>query len=400
MVDTYFRSLYSDLTEFPEHLLDANNKVDAINLFSNKISSFPPETRLVSLASRLKEIDLTKNAFTSFPREILFLTNLEALILSENPIHQLPEDIDTLSNLTSLRFGGCELTSLPSSLSNLANLQSFRADKNEITQFPIFHSASLFDLDLSENKISGNIETRHIERIPKLETLVLCQNRITGFHADLGLVPALTRLDLSYNDIPVEDLIFSSPHLSNVAHIDLNGNSFLPHELPPYPDRKYPIRVDDYDRPTMISEKLYLGSWMSTRNKHFLKSEGITHIFCVADRLKFFHEGEFEFRRITIDDCESEDIKQHFLDSIKYMNEIVGEPTKVNKVLVHCAMGISRSATIVIAYLMSTKKYTFEEAYEFVREKRPIICPNSGFREQLVEFGDDLKAHRRFCQVL
>lgn len=49
------------------------------------------------------------------------------------------------------------------------------------------------------------------------------------------------------------------------------------------------------------------------------------------------------------------------------------------KVLVHCYAGISRSATVVIAYLMSTQDKSFREAYDFVKSKRSEINPNEGF---------------------
>ena len=56
------------------------------------------------------------------------------------------------------------------------------------------------------------------------------------------------------------------------------------------------------------------------------------------------------------------------------------------KVLVHCQAGISRSPTIVIAYLMKTKNLNQIEAYSEVHKIRPIIDPNMSFRCQLVEY--------------
>lgn len=49
-------------------------------------------------------------------------------------------------------------------------------------------------------------------------------------------------------------------------------------------------------------------------------------------------------------------------------------------------MGISRSATVVCAYLIAEKGMTATAAVEFVRVKRPIVCPNIGFRRQLDEY--------------
>jgi dual specificity MAP kinase phosphatase len=57
-----------------------------------------------------------------------------------------------------------------------------------------------------------------------------------------------------------------------------------------------------------------------------------------------------------------------------------------SKVLVHCQAGVSRSPTIVIAYLMRKLKLKMNDAYGKVREKRPIVAPNLIFMSQLMDF--------------
>jgi protein-tyrosine phosphatase len=52
-------------------------------------------------------------------------------------------------------------------------------------------------------------------------------------------------------------------------------------------------------------------------------------------------------------------------------------------VLVHCMMGISRSSSVCIAWLMSRKAMSYDDAYKLMKAKRPIVCPNSGFAAQL-----------------
>jgi protein-tyrosine phosphatase len=59
-----------------------------------------------------------------------------------------------------------------------------------------------------------------------------------------------------------------------------------------------------------------------------------------------------------------------------------------DKVFVHCAAGMSRSATIVIAYLMWKQKMLLCDAIDFVKKKRPIISPNLNFMRQLQTFQD------------
>jgi protein-tyrosine phosphatase len=51
-----------------------------------------------------------------------------------------------------------------------------------------------------------------------------------------------------------------------------------------------------------------------------------------------------------------------------------------------CAQGISRSASVIIAYVMVEMKMGYEKAFNFVKSKREIICPNNSFRQQLMNF--------------
>ena len=70
-------------------------------------------------------------------------------------------------------------------------------------------------------------------------------------------------------------------------------------------------------------------------------------------------------------------------ETIDGESPILSGPAQESRVLVHCLAGMSRSATIVIAYLLATTSMTAREATEFVRSKRRIIRPNYGFAKQL-----------------
>lgn len=61
-------------------------------------------------------------------------------------------------------------------------------------------------------------------------------------------------------------------------------------------------------------------------------------------------------------------------------------------VLVHCNAGVSRSAAVVMAYLIKKEGMTVNDAFSFLRSKRPAICPNPGFLIQLQCFYDSLHA--------
>ena len=80
--------------------------------------------------------------------------------------------------------------------------------------------------------------------------------------------------------------------------------------------------------------------------------------------------------RYHLKDHVRENIECVFYDAIDFFEEAKKEG---GKVYVHCVQGVSRSATIVISYLMFTRKMTFHDAFSYVRERRGIINPNTGF---------------------
>ena len=75
----------------------------------------------------------------------------------------------------------------------------------------------------------------------------------------------------------------------------------------------------------------------------------------------------------------------------KYFKECIDFIEKSNKIYIHCAAGASRSATIVIAYIMWKEHKNYNDAFNFVKNKRKLIMPNMGFTLQLKYFDNLLK---------
>ena len=136
----------------------------------------------------------------------------------------------------------------------------------------------------------------------------------------------------------------------------------------------------------IIPNKLYLGNYYSATLKEALKEKGITHILMVGYYLKEIYPKDFTYMNIEVDDDEHEDIFKYFYTSINLI-----EKSKI--VYVHCQAGISRSASFVIAYVMFHFKYKLKKAFDYVQERRQIICPNEGFMMQL----KDLERVLEYC---
>ena len=88
---------------------------------------------------------------------------------------------------------------------------------------------------------------------------------------------------------------------------------------------------------------------------------------------------DFVYENIQINDNTSENILQHLVKGLKFIDE-----SKI--CYTHCQLGKSRSAAFVIAYVMYKNKIHFSEALDFVKEKRAVAFPNQGFQWQLEDF--------------
>lgn len=116
--------------------------------------------------------------------------------------------------------------------------------------------------------------------------------------------------------------------------------------------------------------------------------QGITHILQVAAAFKPAYPSEFIYKVINVLDMPFANISIHFPEALAFINQALSYG---GKVLVHCYAGVSRSATIIVAYLMQEKHMTFMEAMQHVRRRRPIACPNFGFQRQLMDFEKALR---------
>jgi len=131
----------------------------------------------------------------------------------------------------------------------------------------------------------------------------------------------------------------------------------------------------------IIKGKLYLGDINCANNIEFLETNKIEAIITVAnccDVSKSIQESKRVFKYNIVDNFDE--------DIIKYFSELTDLIENENCVLVHCVAGISRSATIVIAYLMTIYEMTLLDAFNFVKTKRSVIHPNHSFIKQLIAY--------------
>ncbi|KAM6105439.1 LOW QUALITY PROTEIN: dual specificity protein phosphatase 13B-like [Pterocles gutturalis] len=140
---------------------------------------------------------------------------------------------------------------------------------------------------------------------------------------------------------------------------------------------------------------LYVGDLYVARDKVQLSQMGISHVVNAAAGRFRIDTGPKFYKDLPVDYYGVEAGRPNFDLSI-YFYPVARYRAALNsprgKVLVHCAMGISRSATLVLAFLMICEGMTLADAIQTVRSHRGI-CPNSGFLKQLWEL--DLQLERR-----
>merc|ERR1719410_2807571 len=113
-------------------------------------------------------------------------------------------------------------------------------------------------------------------------------------------------------------------------------------------------KVKEDGIPSLIIDRVYLGSIGAAKNLEWLKTNGITHILCVAGGIECYFPKQFEYKVIEIDDAPNEDISAHFASCSEFIDEALKNES--NKVMVHCFAGMSRSVTVVSAYLMQKQQ--------------------------------------------
>lgn len=132
-----------------------------------------------------------------------------------------------------------------------------------------------------------------------------------------------------------------------------------------------------------ITPSLFLGRGNVASNRGLLLSKGITCVVNATIELPNFNWPHMEYLKVPLADMPHSPISLYF-DSVADKIHSVGR--KRGAVLVHCAAGVSRSASLCLAYLMKYHRVSLAEAHAWVKARRPVIRPNGGFWRQLIEY--------------
>lgn len=131
--------------------------------------------------------------------------------------------------------------------------------------------------------------------------------------------------------------------------------------------------------PTPVIDGIYLGSAYNAASYDLLKKLNIKVILNATTEIKNYYPDEYTYLRYKLYDNNKHSIKKYLEKSFNDIQHHQ-QNTKGN-ILIHCFMGASRSASIVLYYLMRTQKhedgkpYTFDDAVQFLKTKRITVNP-------------------------
>ncbi|XP_030630722.1 dual specificity protein phosphatase 13-like [Chanos chanos] len=144
---------------------------------------------------------------------------------------------------------------------------------------------------------------------------------------------------------------------------------------------------------------IYIGDMYAAKDKRTLQALNITHVlnaahgkFNVNTGPSYYRDTNIIYHGVEAFDMSSFDMSPFFYSAAKFIKSAMSTPG--GKVFVHCAMGLSRSSTLVLAYLMIHEDMTLPEAIKAVAQSRNI-CPNPGFLEQLRQLDQQLHCQGR-----
>lgn len=136
---------------------------------------------------------------------------------------------------------------------------------------------------------------------------------------------------------------------------------------------------------TRITDHLFLTGVGGMTRANFRRNH-IDFVVNITTEAPFWDNTES--MRLPLEDDVATNILPYLDSAVDKINEAI---TRRNAhVLVHCIAGVSRSATVVIAYLMKCKHMSLRQAFNYCYNLRPVIRPNNGFMAQLISYEQQL----------
>lgn len=133
----------------------------------------------------------------------------------------------------------------------------------------------------------------------------------------------------------------------------------------------------------MVTKNIFIGDHNAAADRVVLANYGITHIINCAREVENYFESKGKIQYLNLNLLDSNDpIIPAAIKAYNYIKSVLeNKPGSV--FLIHCHMGISRSASVVIYYMMKKYGHDYEKSLGMLKNIRPIVRPNDSYDRQL-----------------
>ncbi len=161
----------------------------------------------------------------------------------------------------------------------------------------------------------------------------------------------------------------------NLSHIIMDDQTFSQESL-------FPLEKKEENTAYLIEviPGLFLGNYKAASNEKLLSENKIEVIFNLVESLENRFPDNIVYHNFKISDSSNFTLDERVSEINVHLHNYLSNNRRV---LVHCRQGISRSPSVIIAFLIKFKDFSFEQAFSFVRSKAKNIEPNFGFLAQL-----------------
>ena len=301
------------------------------------------------------------------------LENLTQLSLQENGFETLPHNIfESVPNLVKLALSDNKLTFIPYSVMTLKKLEVLLLDHNNISSVP-----ATFD-------IAEPLE------MPALQVIGLDWNKLTEYPAHLHeIAPNLRKVyiceNLDIHNLPPLDTFPPSPPIE----MRLDNRPSL---LEQFARGGYDSRlIVDWNKifPDKVMDYVYLGSLRTAQCETIYRELDIKYVLTAGRNLEAVIAEDMQQLALPLDDLPGENISLFFKEAFNFIDQAIADKKGV---LLHCFAGLSRSVTVMVAYLMKTRyPISARAALELVKQARPNSNPNDGFMKSLEKYEGQLR---------
>ncbi len=130
-----------------------------------------------------------------------------------------------------------------------------------------------------------------------------------------------------------------------------------------------------------VNDNIYIGDHNAATSMTLLRNYGVTHVINCAAEIPDYYVHLLHYYRLNLLD-QNDNLIPALKNGLGFIRKAI-DNNKNAKIFIHCHMGRSRSASMVIYYLMMESNVTFDNALTYLKSVRPTVSPNDHYRNEL-----------------